>query len=973
MILLKRNILFGLIGILSVFLNSMAQQREEINVFDLIKKEHVCAIDDSTQKPAFKYKDKNADGTPYEPTPEEFIRRGFETQRYQPFSAQFAQACDLLRDSGYFPQNYDYLHIDAATREDLKILRGPQRGRDLASGEKPSEFDCLANKVNGTVTIAGKTVLCSQLARPPASTDHLIARNAKINALLQLQQNSQGPRALTPNFNTLETQLKNAAAGESLYLSFFDEDDRFADFLRQSKTKVPLATKCALVKKFENWLNNRKWYLYIQEATPILMTVPNIAMSGVEEIFNFGKILFPDTCKQFLGSLGFEIEKEPKNPSNLSLTLQNIKPFISFFKLAFGAKAIADLADMRQMVSCMIGYNLTNLKYMRKKLHHTNKFISALKDMQTTLQQISEQPNGLMLVDLQLPTSAKAKEIMELLASSTFAEDHDHLVLSNKQPVHLGKIELFSCRRPIHWGEIKLAYKQMYENKRLFIKPVAALAYLDYLIASARLIINNPAPLIRDSAQKAKYCVPTFTQNAQFPSLQANNCWNPFIKDGQRVVLNNVELGVPIPGHPEGTKMIILTGGNGQGKTFCMTTAPYAVLLSQGLGIAPAQQLSHTPYNHLVTFMKTETDISKGESLFRNTCKRGRVCRDICKDGRGNKLFCGDEIYNGTKHTLALSTVYKSIEEIGNMPNVHGIITTHLKAVTRLPASYQVKFTNLKATNHHIEPGIGDFETEEEGLRIIAQELGQEFANLVKEDIKHQTVYEYWEQQNRLDNLVQAARQEYQALRQQAGAPTLDGIIANITDPQLRAELDQNINNPSIGQIQALIHRLRNPQFDRFFDLVGHVAIVGQLATQQQTFKDLMLTIMAHCADATATAHSAPWLARIAQIEANIAQEHERRAKLQQDIQALQHVRNNEPLDEQLQTERRTLTDISKRVDEKVEEIDDMQRELDLRKNLRELQFALSKQNIELDAAIAEAQRLLRELRVQPHAQQNNS
>lgn len=975
MILLRKNLFFGLIGILSAPLTGMQQQAEEIHVFDLIKNEHACAIDDSKQKTPFVFKEKNADGTPYDPIAEEFIRQGFEMQQYQPFSKQFAQACDLLRDSGYFPQNPDHLHIDAATREDLKILRGPQRGRDLQNGEEPSEFVCLANKVNGTLTIAGKAVLCSQLARPPALAQDLIARNTKINALIRLHHDSQRQNSLTPSFNTLETYLKNAAAGESLYLSFFDQRDSFEDFIRRSKTKLPLAKKVGLIQKFENWLNDNQFILYIKEAAPILMSAPSILVGGATEIFNFGKIFFPNECRKFLETLGFEeAGTAGADPAKLLLKMKSPGLFTKFFKLAFGAQKIADLADMKQMVKCMIDYNLVNLKYMRKKLYHTNKFISALKDTQKALEQIRAQPNGQLLVDLQLPNSDKAKETMELLSSPTFAEDHDNIFLSNLQPVHLGKIKLFSCRRPIHWGEVKLAYKRMCENKHLFIKPLAALAYLDYLMASARLIINSPAPLIRDSNQKAKYCAPTFIQNAPAPSLQITNGWNLFIKDGQRVVLNNVELGVPIPGHPEGTKMIILTGGNGQGKTVCMTMAPYAVLLSQGLGVAPAQQLSHTPYNHLITFMKTETDTSKGESLFRNTCRRGKVCEDTCRNGRGKKLFCGDEIYNGTKHTLAQSTVYKSMERMGNLPNVNGILTTHLKVITRLPASYQVKFVNLKANNHHVEPGIGDFETEEEGLRIIAQELGPDFADQVRDDIKQQAIYEYWEQQDRLDNLVQAARQEYQALRQQAGAPTLDGIIANITDPELRAALDRKINEPSLAGINSIIQRLSHPDFYKFFDLVGHVAIVGQLSSeaQQKTFKDLMLSIMAHCADATATAHSAPWLERIRQIEANIAQEHERRTRLLQEIEALQHVRNDEPLDEQLRSESRTLATITKQVDEKTTEIDSVKSELDLRQKLRNVQLALSQQNTELDDAIAQARQLIQSLKLQPHTQHNN-
>ena len=97
-------------------------------------------------------------------------------------------------------------------------------------------------------------------------------------------------------------------------------------------------------------------------------------------------------------------------------------------------------------------------------------------------------------------------------------------------------------------------------------------------------------------------------------------------------------------------------------------------------------------------------------------------------------------------------------------------------------------------------------------------------------------------------------------------------MIINLTDPELRALWEQKISNPSAAEIIAIADRLKITKFERFFDLLGHIAMVGQLAPeiQQQTFKSLMLTILAHCADATATAHSAPWLERIRQIEATI-------------------------------------------------------------------------------------------------------
>lgn len=61
--------------------------------------------------------------------------------------------------------------------------------------------------------------------------------------------------------------------------------------------------------------------------------------------------------------------------------------------------------------------------------------------------------------------------------------------------------------------------------------------------------------------------------------------------------------------------------------------------------------------------------------------------------------------FNNVEHLLASSTAYEYLKPVGTHPNINNIITTHL-------------------------------EIEAEGLRIIAEELGQEFANSVKNPIK---------------------------------------------------------------------------------------------------------------------------------------------------------------------------------------------------------------------------------------------
>lgn len=945
MITLKRNTLFfALIGLFYIPFVAMEQPRREEdertkNVFDLVKEQHAPAIRGQLKEP-FIPKRTNDDGTLHNASPGEMWQSTYEAQIYKPYSAQFNKACDILKESGYFPANSDPLFVDADTRLDLKILLGGPALKD--------QPDCLVKQINKTNTFTGRAVLCAQLARPMADPEQLDARNLKINALVQLQRNT----STAQKFNSLDAQTKSAAGGESAFLSFFVSGDPFEQHLIRTHRRIIGSGRIAWIKKLETWLNENPVYLYYQEANPILRSAPSLAIGGIGKALDLGSIVLSKNIfnikeyMNFFKTLCFNaINPNDKHAIDVVAKLGAPGPFISFLKLAFGAKGLEEQAQSYSNTGFTINYAVQRLKYMRKKLHHTGKMIRSFEEIQATLKQLSSNDTDRMLVDLKLPQSDKAKRLISLIKEKLFDKDHNDLWL-------------------VHWGKIKLAYKLFCETRDEFKKTYAALGMLDYLMGSARLILSGPTPKIRGSTQRAKYTLSTFIRNAQAPELNATKCWNPCIKDGEDVVLNDVSFA-----DFDGKKMLIITGANRSGKTNYMFAVALAALMSQALGVVPADALSQVPYNHLITFVKTETNTSKGQSLFENTCNRAKVFRDTVQQGNGNKLGAMDEPFPSTKHDLALATVEEFAKIIGLTPKVNGMITTHYKTVTRLPTAYRMQFMNLKVDNHRVEPGIGDFTTEDEGLRIIAEKLGQGFANAVKNNMQTQTIHDYWDQQGRLNGLIQAARQEYPALRQQVGAPTLDGALINLTNPEVRADWEQKINNPSINEINAIIHRIRHPQFDGFFDLLRHVAMLGRNAPemQQRTFKDLMEDILAHCADATATAQSAPWLERIAQIEAQINQEHERRAKLQQEINTLLFVRNEEPLEQQLRNERYATDALTQQVEEKVQEIDSIKSELALRQNLRRLEFSLNQHNLELQDAIEEASRLIASLRSHPN------
>ena len=155
---------------------------------------------------------------------------------------------------------------------------------------------------------------------------------------------------------------------------------------------------------------------------------------------------------------------------------------------------------------------------------------------------------------------------------------------------------------------------------------------------------------------------------------------------------------------------MILTGSNNCGKTSFTTLALNLVITGQALGVAPAQSLTLTPYEHLATVIQTETDQAKNEGLFKNTCSRAKVIVDLIKKRDGFKMLGLDEAFKGTSDQVAQGALYELIKQAGNNPLVNGIATTHFKSATYLPREFpgRGKFENFKVTeDKRIVPGIG--------------------------------------------------------------------------------------------------------------------------------------------------------------------------------------------------------------------------------------------------------------------------
>lgn len=163
------------------------------------------------------------------------------------------------------------------------------------------------------------------------------------------------------------------------------------------------------------------------------------------------------------------------------------------------------------------------------------------------------------------------------------------------------------------------------------------------------------------------------------------NMKNPLLNDKQ--ISNPISLD----------KNIIITGPNAAGKTTYVKSILSNVILSQTLGIVYATKSSMQIYDCIYSFMRISDEIGTN-SYFE---AEAELCQNMMEKAeyisKQNKkaLFLMDEPMHSTPPTEGIATAYAVAENIGTIPNINIIITTHFFKLTNLEKNYPNNFINL--------------------------------------------------------------------------------------------------------------------------------------------------------------------------------------------------------------------------------------------------------------------------------------
>ncbi len=332
--------------------------------------------------------------------------------------------------------------------------------------------------------------------------------------------------------------------------------------------------------------------------------------------------------------------------------------------------------------------------YFQAKLIHIAAMIKAMKEINVIIANEKDLSQNLVLYkklsaffNKNSTVSPKMRTLIGLLETNTFT----------------GKATIFSRQ-----GRVKAAYSLIKNIKNELAPALCAIGEIDVYVSTSRLLSEN-------ASGSKKYVFAHYKKNAEAPSIQLTNMWNPFVNK-EVAVVNSITLGGNLP------QNAIITGPNAGGKSTFLKGLTLSIILAQTLGIAPCDELIFTPFEKISTYMNIVDDVSGGNSLFKAEVLRAQELINTIETQEKTNGFCFsvlDEIFSGTSPKEGAAASWSVANHLGTYKNSITLIASHFVAeMTTLETSTTVFKNYCVKVNYNedgsfaylfkLEPGITD-------------------------------------------------------------------------------------------------------------------------------------------------------------------------------------------------------------------------------------------------------------------------
>jgi hypothetical protein len=151
-------------------------------------------------------------------------------------------------------------------------------------------------------------------------------------------------------------------------------------------------------------------------------------------------------------------------------------------------------------------------------------------------------------------------------------------------------------------------------------------------------------------------------------------------------------------------RTMLITGANGTGKSTYIKSIIECIILSQTIGIAPAEKFILTPFKNITTYLNIP-DCQGKESLFQAEMSRCLNQLNILEKSEQDGEFSFnimDEIFVSTNYQEGMSGAYAIIKQLGKYEKCINIITTHYDVLAEIP--------ELQLSKYYFDINIDDNE-----------------------------------------------------------------------------------------------------------------------------------------------------------------------------------------------------------------------------------------------------------------------
>lgn len=581
------------------------------------------------------------------------------------------------------------------TLKDLDVLYGS--GHDIKK--------TFVNEINHTSTIFGEVLLAYLLAHPMSDIQKIQNRQAIIKMLVADQD-------LCDELEKILAQARNAESG---FFSYWRQSDPVSEkfFKQMYFSRDTLNTNPYALEAYTRLGNlGTLWkvggdvaifvganYIMAKIAAATARATGAVdEITGkpiqIDETFTGACKATWETAKSFLNP--FSYVDAVKNVDSVAGQIadafdKNGNPMSDVArartkKFMYGAIALKGLAATaysahqvyKTKVAIAEAAQVKNgINYLQTRLIDVASVVDACKKMRAVVAENSQMASGLVYADelnvlFDSCDSADFNQLISLLQTNTFKNTASFFSVS---------------------GRVLAAHKLMEAEKDNFAPALAALGEIDACLSVAKLYKKM-------KNERVGYCFVDFV-DAQRPVLEITDFWNPFV-DKEVVVTNSLCMGTE--GNPS---KIILTGSNTGGKSTILKALMMSLLFGHTFGLAPAAQMTATPFAFMGSYLRVNDDTALGESKFKAEVMRAKMlCEtmsNLPKDQFGFVVI--DELFTGTGSEKAASAAYKVAQKLGALDNNLYILATHFPLLTTLQDESNGLIKNFKVDVYKNEAG----------------------------------------------------------------------------------------------------------------------------------------------------------------------------------------------------------------------------------------------------------------------------